>query len=175
MIKKTLSLLALASLAVTISCKDNASSKIQAGNVEATQSTETSTTSGETVDVANTPVNNAVPVMTFEEKEFDFGTIKEGDKVEHIFSFTNTGKGDLLIADAKGSCGCTVPQFKKEPIKPGETSTMTVTFDSTGKPGKQQKSVTITANTATGNELLTIKADVTPKAGGIGVSPKKGA
>ncbi len=173
--KKTLSLLALASLAVTFSCKDSASSKIQAENVEATQSAETPATSGETVD-ATTPVNSAVPIMTFEEKEFDFGTIKEGDKVEHIFSFTNTGKADLVIADAKGSCGCTVPQFKKEPIKPGETSTMTVTFDSSGKPGKQQKSVTITANTATGNELLTIKADVTPKEGGIGVSSsKKGA
>lgn len=167
MIKKTFALLALASIAVTVSCKDNASSKIQAGNVEAVQTPENAP--------AETPtqVSAEAPIMTFEEKEFDFGTIKEGDKVEHIFKFTNTGKSDLIIADAKGSCGCTVPQFKKEPIKPGETSTMTVTFDSTGKPGKQQKSVNITANTATGNELLTIKADVTPKEGGIGVSTSK--
>jgi len=156
MIRKTVGLLAIASLVLTVSCKDNASSKVEASNVQETAMREEST--------------GKVPVMSFTEKEFDFGTIKEGDKVEHVFTFTNTGDGDLIIADAKGSCGCTVPVFKKEPIKPGETSTMKVTFDSTGKPGKQQKSVNITANTASGNELLTIKAEVTPKAGGIGVT-----
>ncbi|MBA9072181.1 hypothetical protein GGR22_000307 [Flavobacterium gossypii] len=156
MIRKTVGLLAIASLVLTVSCKDNASSKVEASNVQETAMREEST--------------GKVPVMSFTEKEFDFGTIKEGDKVEHVFTFTNTGDADLIIADAKGSCGCTVPVFKKEPIKPGETSTMKVTFDSTGKPGKQQKSVNITANTASGNELLTIKAEVTPKAGGIGVT-----
>lgn len=156
MIRKTVGLLAIASLVLTVSCKDNASSKVEASNVQETAMREEST--------------GKVPVMSFTEKEFDFGTIKEGDKVEHVFTFTNTGDADLIIADAKGSCGCTVPVFKKEPIKPGETSTMKVTFDSTGKPGKQQKSVNITANTASGNELLTIKAEVMPKAGGIGVT-----
>lgn len=156
MIRKTVGLLAIASLVLTVSCKDNASSKVEASNVQETAMREEST--------------GKVPVMSFTEKEFDFGTIKEGDKVEHVFTFTNTGDADLIIADAKGSCGCTVPVFKKEPIKPGETSTMKVTFDSTGKPGKQQKSVNITANTASGKELLTIKAEVTPKAGGIGVT-----
>lgn len=156
MIRKTVGLLAIASLVLTISCKDKASSKVEGSTVQETAMNEEKT--------------GKAPVMSFTEKEFDFGTIKEGDKVEHVFTFTNTGDGDLLIVDAKGSCGCTVPVFKKEPIKPGETSTMKVTFDSTGKPGKQQKSVNITTNTASGNELLTIKAEVTPKAGGIGVT-----
>lgn len=156
MIKKTVGLLAIASLVMTVSCKENASSKVNDANIE----------------VAASRDENAgkVPVMTFEEKEFDFGTIKEGDKVEHVFTFKNTGESDLVITDAKASCGCTVPDYKKEPIKPGETSTMKVTFDSTGKPGLQQKTVTISANTATGSELLTIKTNVTPKPAGIGVA-----
>lgn len=156
MIKKTVGLLAIASLVMTVSCKDNASSKVNDA----------------TTEVAATPSENVgkEPVMTFEEKEFDFGVIKEGEKVEHVFTFKNTGESDLVITDAKGSCGCTVPDYKKEPIKPGETSTMKVTFDSTGKPGPQQKTVTIATNTATGSELLTIKANVTAKPAGIGVT-----
>jgi Protein of unknown function (DUF1573) len=157
MIRKTVGLLAIASLAFTISCKENASSKVEASNVQSATVRDESA--------------GKIPVMTFEEKEFDFGTIKEGDKVEHVFTFKNTGEADLIIVDAKGSCGCTVPEYKKGvAIKPGESSTMKVSFDSTGKPGKQQKSVNITANTASGNELLTIRAEVTPKAGGIGVT-----
>lgn len=156
MIKKTVGLLAIASLVMTVSCKENASSKVN----DAT--TEVAATSSEE--------SGKEPVMTFEEKEFDFGAIKEGDKVEHVFTFKNTGESDLVITDAKGSCGCTVPDYKKEPIKPGETSTMKVTFDSTGKPGPQQKTVTIATNTATGSELLTINANVTAKPAGIGVA-----
>lgn len=152
MIKKTIGLLAIASLILTVSCKDKVP---QAGE---TATTEVAVAVGEE------------PVMTFEESEFDFGDIAQGEKVEHVFTFTNTGKSDLLITDAKGSCGCTVPDYKKEPIKPGEKSTMKVTFDSAGKTGLQQKTVTITANTATGNELLTIKGSITPKATGIGVA-----
>lgn len=154
MIKKTFGLLAIASLVMTISCKDNASSKVNDANVELAASRDEN--------------SGKVPVMTFEEKEFDFGTINEGDKVEHVFTFKNTGEADLVITDAKGSCGCTVPDYNKEPIKPGESSEMKVSFDSDGKPGQQQKTVTIMANTATGTELLTIKANVTPKKG-IGV------
>ena len=167
MIKKTVGLLAIASLVLTVSCKENASSKVEASTVEATS---TDATAGQVASTDAGQVAGELPVMTFTEKEFDFGTIKEGDKVEHVFTFTNTGKADLIITDAKGSCGCTVPVFKKDPIKPGETSEMKVSFDSGGKPGAQQKSVNITANTASGNELLTIRAQVTPKAGGVGAT-----
>ncbi len=159
MIKKTIGFLAIASLVMTVSCKEKAP---QEGATTETTTTTTETSPNEASETA--------PVMTFEESEFDFGDIKQGDKVEHIFTFTNTGKSDLLITDAKGSCGCTVPDYKKDPIKPGEKSTMKVTFDSTGKSGQQQKTVTISANTASGNELLTIKASVAPKPAGIGVT-----
>ncbi len=105
-----------------------------------------------------------VAVMTFASNEHDFGTINQGDKVSHTFTFKNTGTTDLIISDAQGTCGCTVPEFPKDPVKPGASGTMKVTFDSTGKSGNQQKSVNITANTQTGKEQLTIRANIKPKA-----------
>jgi hypothetical protein len=111
------------------------------------------------------PADGKYPKMTFKKVEHDFGTINEGDNVETVFEFTNTGEADLIIADAKGSCGCTVPVFPKEPIKPGETKKLTVTFNSQGKPNQQQKTVTIDCNTEKGKETLSIKANVTPKVG----------
>uniref|UniRef100_UPI00404A49D1 DUF1573 domain-containing protein n=1 Tax=Flavobacterium sp. TaxID=239 RepID=UPI00404A49D1 len=110
------------------------------------------------------PADGKYPKMTFKKVEHDFGTINEGDKVETVFEFTNSGEADLIISNAKGSCGCTVPEFPKEPIKPGETKKMTVTFNSQGKPNQQQKTVTIDCNTESGKETLTIKANVIPKA-----------
>jgi hypothetical protein len=110
------------------------------------------------------PADGKYPAMSFAKKEHNFGVINEGDKVETIFTFTNSGEADLIISNASGSCGCTVPEFPKEPIKPGKSGKMKVTFDSNGKPGKQQKTITITANTETNREVLTINAEVTPKA-----------
>ena len=103
------------------------------------------------------------PIMTFDNISHDFGTINEGDKVTTKFSFTNTGNADLIIVDARGSCGCTVPEYPKNtPIAPGQSQTITVNFDSSNKPGLQQKSVTLSANTSSGREMLRIKANVTP-------------
>jgi hypothetical protein len=109
------------------------------------------------------PADGKYPAMTFNKKEHDFGVINEGDKVETVFTFTNTGEADLIITNASASCGCTVPEYPKEPIKPGKSGKMKVSFDSNSKPGLQQKSVNITANTETGREVLSIKANVTPK------------
>jgi len=99
--------------------------------------------------------------MTFDKVSHDFGTIQEGETVQTTFNFTNTGKVDLLIVDARGSCGCTVPKYPKNtPIKPGETGQILVSFDSNNKPNMQQKTVTISANTQSGRETLRIKAMV---------------
>ena len=133
-----------------VSCKDDAAKKVKEENVE--------------IAAERDAKNTDFPVMTFAETEHDFGTINEGDVVEHKFSFTNTGKAPLVIVSAKGSCGCTVPEWPKEPIAPGATGEMLVKFNSNGKPNQQTKQVTITANTEAGKEMLKIKAMVTPKA-----------
>lgn len=114
------------------------------------------------------PTNSMVPevdpatatTMAFEENVFDFGKITEGEKVSHVFKFKNTGNKPLIISNAQGSCGCTVPQYAKEPIAPGAESEMKVEFDSKGKVGSQSKTVTITANTIPAQTILTIKSEV---------------
>jgi len=103
-------------------------------------------------DIVTAPATAAgevgdAPVMTFEKEVHDFGTIIQGEKVSYKFKFTNTGASDLLITDAKGSCGCTVPEYPRTPVKPGASGEIDVIFDSTGKIGQQNKKVTITANT----------------------------
>ena len=88
------------------------------------------------------------PVITFEQDNFDFGTIIEGELVEHKFEFTNTGKGVLIISGVSASCGCTVPKnWPKSPINPGESAYIEVVFDSEGRVGKANKILTISANT----------------------------
>lgn len=101
-----------------------------------------------------------LPVLTFREDKHDFGEIIQGEKVEYLFRFTNTGKSDLIITQAKGSCGCTVPEWPKEPIPPGETGSMRVTYDSKGRKGPFNKTVKITANTVPNTTMLYIEGDV---------------
>jgi hypothetical protein len=103
------------------------------------------------------------PVMKFTNTEYDFGTIDEGDIVETTFKFKNTGKKELIISHAKASCGCTIPEWPKKPIMPGEEGVIKVKFNSDHKPNKQQKQITLTTNTNNGKELLMIKAFVNPK------------
>ncbi|RLD21415.1 MAG: DUF1573 domain-containing protein [Bacteroidetes bacterium] len=98
--------------------------------------------------------------LNFGESSFDFGTIDEGEKVSHVYKFENTGKEPLVISNAKGSCGCTVPKWPKNPIAPGESGEILVTFNSKGKTGKQTKRVTITANTDPAQTFLTITGQV---------------
>lgn len=98
--------------------------------------------------------------MSFADMTHDFGNIQEGDKVSHVFTFSNSGDEPLIINSAKGSCGCTVPEWPKEPIPPGGESQIKVEFNSKGKAGKQTKTVTINANTDPNPTRLTIKADV---------------
>jgi hypothetical protein len=104
----------------------------------------------------STAVNSAAtgqhPVITFEKLVHNFGEITQGEKVEYSFKFTNTGDKDLLIMSATSTCGCTVPEFPKEPIKPGQSGYLKVIFDSHGKEGYTEKAITIKANTA--NEIV---------------------
>ncbi len=115
-----------------------------------------------TAENPNAENKNATEI-TFNENMYDFGTIKEGELVNYKFKFTNTGKVPLLITNASASCGCTVPNWPKEPIGPGKTGEIDVTFNSEGKPNHAEKTVTVTANTSPMNTILLIKGEVIPK------------
>ena len=98
-----------------------------------------------TADEAISPESAAK--IEFEEEVFDFGSLVEGESVEHIFKFKNVGENPLIISHSQGSCGCTVPLWPSEPIAPGGAGEIKVKFNSKGKQGEQNKTVTISANT----------------------------
>jgi len=100
------------------------------------------------------------PEMSFKNTEHDFGDIVENQVVETTYEFVNTGKADLLISDCKASCGCTVPDWPKTPIRPGKSGVIRVKFDSAGKSGVNNKVVTVVANTKTGSSELKFRANV---------------
>lgn len=104
--------------------------------------------------------DNDLPVIEFESTEHDFGDILQGEKVSFNFRFTNKGKSDLLITSVSTSCGCTASKYPKIPIRPGEKNFITVVFDSKGRTGIQNKTVTIAANTQPSTIKLQIKAKV---------------
>jgi archaellum component FlaG (FlaF/FlaG flagellin family) len=100
--------------------------------------------------------------ITFEKDTHDFGVVEYGGNGTYEFKFKNTGKEPLIISDARGSCGCTVPTYPKNvPIKPGETQTIKVTYD-TKRPGNFHKTVTVSTNTKTPTSVLTITGKVNP-------------
>jgi len=143
----------VAIICLTTSCKDsasNASSKINKENLNNAKSRDLE-------------IKKGTASVTFDSNLYDFGTVNEGDIVEKTFKVTNSGKVDLVITNAQATCGCTVPVWPKDPIKPGETGDIQIKFNTAGKPNRQQKTVTLTTNTESGKELLTIKGSVTPK------------
>lgn len=107
--------------------------------------------------------------ITFEEEVIDYGTIEQGADGVREFKFKNTGKEPLVISNARGSCGCTVPTWPKEPIKPGESSVIKVKYD-TKRLGAINKSVTITSNAKTATKVVRIKGKIIAPAA---VEPKK--
>jgi len=110
---------------------------------------------------ANADVDTTlVAKMEFEETVYDFGTVKKGKKVTHTYEFKNTGKVPLVITDARGNCGCTVPTFPKQPIEPGKEGKIKVVFDSTNFEDRIGKKITITANTYPNLTKLMIKGNI---------------
>lgn len=103
---------------------------------------------------------HSLATMDFRDTVFDFGTIRQGEVVNHDFEFTNNGKNPLVVSNAAGSCGCTVADFPKEPLPPGKSASIKVQFSSAGKEGHQEKSVTLTTNSVRGNHHLYIKGEV---------------
>ena len=109
---------------------------------------------------ADGKINTDLPEIKFEEEEFDFGRITQGEKVSHAFIFENVGKTNLIISGASGSCGCTVPEWPKEPIAQGATGRINVVFSSEGKKGLQEKTVTIVTNCEPATRVIRIKTDI---------------
>jgi hypothetical protein len=152
--KNSILVVAVMALFAFTSCKEKAADSVIETNV--TAAADRDEKAGE------------YPVMTFEEKQYDFGELTQGTPVEHIFKFKNTGKSNLVIVDAKSSCGCTVPTYTDKPVAPGETGELLVKFNGSGK-NQVSKTVTITTNTEAGKETLSIKAFVNPKEGAVAV------
>ena len=162
-------------LSFTVACGDGADAGESGADATktptppATEVTKTPTSADATEADPNVPKTS----MEFDNMTHDFGTIDEGDKVEHVFKFKNSGDEPLIINSAKGSCGCTVPEWPKEPVAPGGEGEIKVVFNSKGKKNKQTKTVTINANTDPNPTRLTIKAQVTPAEGEAADAGKK--
>lgn len=101
-----------------------------------------------------------LPIFQFDADTFSFGKITQGEKVNHTFKFKNVGKSDLVISAANGSCGCTVPEYPKKPIAPSEEAEINVIFNSEGKSGLQNRSVTLVANTFPNTHVIYLKGEV---------------
>ena len=131
-------------------CKDTkAASKIDVVNLEKAKKRDTE-------------INKGAASISFDKIEYDFGTVNEGDVVETVYKVTNSGNTDLIITDAKASCGCTVPVWPRNAIKPGESADIAVKFNTRGKPNRQSKTITLSTNTALGREILKLSGMVIP-------------
>ncbi len=120
--------------------------------------------STDVVNNSNSAINvgekGTAPEMQFKETVHDFGNMIQGERIVYGFKFVNIGGSDLIITRVSTSCGCTVGDYPKEPIAPGEDGIIEVTFDSHKKKGFQNKSITILANTEPNSTTLRVKAKV---------------
>ncbi len=117
---------------------------------------------GTNVNATNAPSGPSTTIR-YDSDRYEFGVVDEGDVVKHVFKFTNTGKEPLVISNAKGSCGCTVPTWPHEPVPPGGTGEIKVEFNTKGKPGNQSKRVTVTANTVPTDTYIEVTGEVRGK------------
>lgn len=175
--KRSISILAMAAglFILLPACKDRAAEK-RIAELESRLAQLETNKSANTVaaPAASTPEEKPegpLPVAVYETTDHDFGTINEGQKVVHVYKIKNTGEAPLVIQSAQPSCGCTVPEWTKDPIPVGGSGFVKAEFDSNGKPGIQNKTITVTANTWPKVTTLRFKAMVTAKADMKG--PKK--
>lgn len=171
--KKTLSIIALSIIGFgLVSCKKE-TKEVQGSEAVATDSAASHTTAAPTTDSTVTPAtaqaaiapvksNQPSTSIALSESGFDFGKIKKGDKVQHVYEITNTGSNPLVISEVKPGCGCTVPDFTKEPILPGKKGKITLHFDSSSFDGNVQKYADVFANVEKSPIKLTFTANVQP-------------
>ncbi len=134
---------------IFISCNNNSADKSLSSDIVKNPNTADGSS-----DTSN------LPVFQFAEEIHDFGKIIQGEKVSYSFKFKNVGKSDLIITDARGSCGCTIADYPKTAIAPNGEGTIDVTFNTEGKKGFQNKTVTLISNTQPNAKVLTIKASI---------------
>jgi hypothetical protein len=183
--KVGIKMLIVATIALTAtSCRDRAMEKRLAdvesrlalleGNKSTVNTTPTSQAPTVPAPVsAEVKPEGPLPVIEFDKTSFDFGAISEGQKVTHTYQVKNTGDAPLIIQNAQPSCGCTVPEWTKTPIPAGGTGFVKAEFDTKGKQGIQDKSITVTANTWPKVTTLKFKAQVNPKPDGANGPLKK--
>lgn len=148
--KKITTIFVLLFSIVFLGCKENAASKVNESNLENAKERDA------TIELGSA-------IIEFDKTEFDFGEVTEGELVEGSFAITNKGKVDLIISSAKATCGCTVPEWPKEAIKPGESGEIKFTFNSKGRVGKQSKSITLQTNSEKVTETVRITGMVVKK------------
>lgn len=134
---------------ISFSCKESAASKVKDQNVEKAKERDVK--------------HQNLPEISFDKKSHDFGNIEEGKVVETRFRISNIGKSDLIVTKASASCGCTIPDWPKEPIKSGGFAYMTVKFNSKNKRDSFSKTITLVTNTESGKETVKIKGFVNSK------------
>jgi hypothetical protein len=154
------------------SCRDKAAEKriaeleARLNTLEGNKAANPAPAAAETATPADTKPEGPLPTLDFERTDHDFGTIREGQKVNYTYKFKNNGAAPLIVQSVQPSCGCTVPEWTRDPIPTGGTGFVKVEFDSNGKPGMQNKMVTVTSNTWPKQMKLNFKAMVTPKPDG---------
>jgi hypothetical protein len=169
MIKQFFTILMAAAVALSlVACQttgktENKGETAQTENAQPTQAAQNAAPAPKKPDWQEKAENSARTAIQWASQEFNYGSVPSGTKVTHQFRFTNTGSEPLVLTRVKASCGCTTPSYSTEPVAPGEEGYIDVAFNTTGKQGVQNKSVTVTGNFE-GNitQMLRISGEVTP-------------
>jgi hypothetical protein len=150
---------------LTFICLSSVFMVISCHNKETSNSTDPNQLSQNLINIpasASGQTSGKLPKIVFTDTTYDFGNITEGDKVTHVFTFKNSGQGDLIISSATASCGCTTPTYPHGVKHSGDTGSISVTFDSKNKSGKVVKAITILSNCQPPYKFLTINANIQP-------------
>lgn len=155
----------LAAIAITtmIACKKEIPADVEENITEVTDSIPTTNVAvDENAALLAQAKANPLTHAVLSQSHYEFGKIKKGDKVEHSYEITNTGNNPLIITEVKPACGCTAPSYTKDPILPGKTGKITLSFDSTNFDGIVNKQAEVYANVEGAPILLTFSAEIQP-------------
>lgn len=155
--KKFLTIVPVAAVLFLTGCK-----KDQSADQLVTNETVENTTVANQSDLVAAAQSHALTTLALAQQTHDFGVVKKGEKVEHVYELTNTGENPLIISEVKPGCGCTAPDYTKEPIMPGQTGKITLSFDSSSFDGLVNKQAEVYANVETAPVVIGFSADVQP-------------